>query len=233
MDIKNIKDRGKLALKANYWNSVLVAFILSLLTTGAGVASRGQAGSAAEQSGQELPAILNDANMEAWIGIFAILMGIAAIGFVIGILLKIFVFNPLKVGGYQFFRRNVRESGVSAGVLKEGFGDYGHTFGTLFLTDLFIALWSLLFIIPGIVKSYSYMLVPYLLKDQPQLSAQETIALSKKIMDGHKWEAFVLDLSFLGWLLLGAVTANLVNIFWTNPYRENARAEFYLNLIGE
>ncbi|MBR1628641.1 MAG: DUF975 family protein [Lachnospiraceae bacterium] len=86
-------------------------------------------------------------------------------------------------------------------------------------------------VVPGIVKAYSYMLVPYLIKDNPELSATEIIARSRELMRGHKWEAFVMDLSFIGWFLLGVITGNLVNIFWTNPYHESARAVFYLNLL--
>lgn len=93
--------------------------------------------------------------------------------------------------------------------------------------------WSLLFCIPGIIKMYSYMLVPYLIKDNPELSATETITRSRELMNGHKWEAFVMDLSFIGWYLLGAISLGLVNTFWTNPYHESARARFYLELLGK
>ena len=103
-------------------------------------------------------------------------------------------------------------------------------FITLFLRDLFLVLWSLLFFIPGIVKSYSYRLVPYLLKDHPELSPTEVITRSRQMMNGHKWQAFVLDLSFLGWYLLGILTLGAVNVFWSNPYHDNTAAAFYLEL---
>ena len=151
---------------------------------------------------------------------------------VISIVLKVFVFNPLKVGCYRFFLKNTDDASTSLGVIKEGFGGYGRVFATLFLTDLFTFLWSLLLIIPGIIKAYSYRLVPYIIKDHPELSAMEVIRKSKELMKGNKWKAFLLDLTFIGWFLLGAITLGLVNVFWTNPYSESANAVFYKDLIA-
>ena len=161
----------------------------------------------------------------------ALVSAVAAVT-VIGVVLRIIVFNPLKVGCYRFFLKNIDDASTPLGVIKEGFGGYGHVFVTLLLTDLFAALWSLLFIIPGIIAAYSYRLVPYLIKDRPELSAMEVIRKSKELMRGNKLRAFLLDLSFLGWFLLGAVTLNLVNIFWTNPYSESANAVFYKDLLA-
>ena len=97
----------------------------------------------------------------------------------------------------------------------------------MFLRDLFVALWTLLFIIPGIVKMYAYSLVPYILAENPEMSGTEAIKLSNEMMKGHKWKAFVLDLSFLGWLLLSVLTLGLVGIFFANPYVYATDAELY------
>ena len=93
------------------------------------------------------------------------------------------------MGGYRFFRKNATDQNVGAGVITEGFGEYGHTFVTLLLRDIFLFLWTMLLVVPGIVKAYSYMLVPYLIKYNPELSATEIIARSRELMRGHKWEA--------------------------------------------
>ena len=100
----------------------------------------------------------------------------------------------------------------------------------MFIRDIFIVLWSLLLIVPGIVKSYEYMMIPYLLAEDPSMSREEAFAKSKAMMDGNKWNAFVLDLSFIGWLILGCITLNLVNIFYVNPYMYLTRAELYRTL---
>lgn len=97
---------------------------------------------------------------------------------------------------------------------------------------LYIFLWSLLFIIPGIVKAYQYRMVPYILADRPELDQKEVFALSKQMMDGEKWNAFVLDLSFLGWHILGIITAGILEIFYIAPYVNLTNAQLYLTLSG-
>ncbi|OLN24109.1 hypothetical protein BTO30_01465 [Domibacillus antri] len=94
------------------------------------------------------------------------------------------------------------------------------------LQGLFIFLWSLLLIVPGIIKSFSYMMTFYILRDRPELSPLQAITESRKMMDGHKGEAFVLGLSFIGWLLLGLVTVGIA-LLWVVPYISVAFAHFY------
>lgn len=86
------------------------------------------------------------------------------------------------------------------------------------LMTLFTFLWSLLFLIPGIVKAYSYALTPYILAKYPGIPAKEALKLSMKIMDGRKWELFVLHLSFIGWGILSALTFGILAIFFVSPY---------------
>jgi len=150
----------------------------------------------------------------------------------IGLVLSILVFNPLIVGCRRFFLRNSL-SNAGLNELGAGFqGNWGNVILTMFLRNLFIALWSLLLVIPGIIKAYSYRLVPYLLKDHPELSGTEVITLSRKMMNGHKADAFVLDLSFLGWLLLSALTAGILHIFYVGPYIQATDAELYKAIAG-
>lgn len=230
MTIREMKEKGRTAFKANYWRCVVAAILLVLLTGGAAASGAGNAQNA--MSEEDAQAIIGNMPAEQLRTLGIALISASAAVMVIGIVLRIFVFNPLKVGAYRFFNKNVDDSATTLGVIKEGFGGYGHTLATLFLTDLFTCLWSLLFIIPGIVKAYSYRLVPYIIKDNPELSATETIRRSRELMNGNKWRAFVLDLSFIGWFLLGAITLGLVNLFWTNPYRESAGAVLYHDVKG-
>ena len=85
----------------------------------------------------------------------------------------------------------------------------------------------LLFIIPGIVKSYEYMMIPYLLAEHPEMTRQEAFAESKQMMDGNKWDAFVLDLSFIGWFILEKISFGLAGLFFVRPYYETVFAELY------
>ena len=226
MDNKQIREKGRLAFKANYWKCVLVAFIMSILTTGLLTATGGTTKGASTSGGSAISAL----SPEQLSTVVAAAVGTITLIGVIGILLKIFLFNPILVGGYRFFKKNL-DSPQEVGVVAEGFSGYGHIFATLFLRDLFLWLWTCLFVIPGIIKLYSYRLVPYILKDNPELSATEVITKSKEMMKGNKWRAFCLDFSFIGWDILGLLTCGLVNLFWTSPYHKSAHAQFYVDLL--
>lgn len=112
------------------------------------------------------------------------------------------------------------------------FDRFGTGFAQLFLRGLYVGLWSLLFLIPGIVKSYSYAMTPYILEDNPQLTANQAISWSQELMDGHKTELFVLDLTFIGWGILAGMSWNLGHLF-LNPYKNAAYAAFYRQLQAE
>ncbi len=107
----------------------------------------------------------------------------------------------------------------------------GTKFIATLLVSLYTFLWSLLFIIPGIVKSYSYAMTPYILLDRPELSATDAIKESEKMMNGHKMDLFILDLSFIGWILLAMITCGIA-IFYVEPYIMATKSAFYLELKG-
>ena len=106
------------------------------------------------------------------------------------------------------------------------FDYFGAGFCQNFLRGLYVFLWSLLFVIPGIVAQYRYAMTPFIMAEHPELTASEAIAASKKMMDGNKWALFCLDFSFFGWALLSALTLNIGNL-WLNPYLNAAYAAFY------
>lgn len=107
----------------------------------------------------------------------------------------------------------------------------GTKFVSTLLVMLYTFLWSLLFIIPGIVKSYSYAMTPYILLDRPELSATDAIKESEKMMNGHKMELFILDLSFIGWILLSILTCGVL-VLYVEPYMMATKSAFYLELKG-
>ena len=107
----------------------------------------------------------------------------------------------------------------------------GTKFVSTLLVMLYTFLWSLLFIIPGIVKSYSYAMTPYILLDRPELSATDAIKESEKMMNGHKMELFILDLSFIGWILLSMLTCGIL-VLYVEPYMMATKSAFYLELNG-
>lgn len=230
-----IKSKGKSAFKLNYWKCVLVSFLLGSLTAGTTAVSYNETSSddaGLKESFDQLIQSFNALDSKEKLGVAAAIAGALTLVIVVSLLLKIFVFNPLEVGCLRFFRDNVTEPPAELGCIGEGFKNYMHTFITLFLQDLFVTLWTLLLIIPGFIKAYSYRLVPYLLSDRPDLSPTETLRLSSDLMRGHKWHAFCYDLSFIGWYILTALTLGLVGLFYAGPYKDSSDAALYLAIKG-
>ncbi|HEY9575975.1 MAG TPA: DUF975 family protein, partial [Lachnospiraceae bacterium] len=118
-------------------------------------------------------------------------------------------------------------------VVGDVFKGFSENFGTSVLTALLISiytfLWSLLLVVPGIIKGFSYAMTFYILAENPQMSATEAITESRRMMDGHKMEYFVLILSFIPWMLLGTITAGLAYIY-VGPYIQVTCANFYQEL---
>lgn len=113
-----------------------------------------------------------------------------------------------------------------------GFNSYGKHLGAALLVGLYTFLWSLLFVIPGIIKAFSYSATFFLLRENPNLDANEAITMSRKLMDGHKMEAFTLGLSFIGWWLLVIFTFGLA-AFYVGPYVTVTMGEFYAKLMDD
>lgn len=226
---KDLKEKAKFSVKSFYWKSVLVAFVLALVSGGFGGGSGRGANSSetTEITGNEFV----DAIGGRYAGMLAFILGLAAVVILVVVIaslaLSIFVFNPLQVGCKKYFL-NASDGNVDLNNMGYAFkNNYMNVVSAIFLQNLFIVLWSLLFIIPGIVKSYQYRMIPYLLAEDPNLSFSEAKRLSTEMMNGEKWDAFVLDLSFILWEILAAVTFNLVGIFWVNPYYQYTCAELY------
>ncbi len=108
-------------------------------------------------------------------------------------------------------------------------GSYFGVLVTMLLRSIYTFLWFLLLIIPGIVKEYAYSMVPYILADNPDIGAERAIQLSNRMTDGEKWDMFVLDLSFIGWYIVGALALG-IGVLFVNPYVDATKAELYLTL---
>lgn len=137
---------------------------------------------------------------------------------------------PLAYGFTIMLLNVVRGSDVQLEAMGEGFKDYGRILGTMLLSSVYQFLWMLLLIVPGIIKGYSYALTPYLLKDHPELKFNAAIEESMRLMSGNKMRFFLLDLSFIGWFLLGLITFGIA-FLWITPYWNTARAAFYEDLM--
>ncbi|MBO4365933.1 MAG: DUF975 family protein [Eggerthellaceae bacterium] len=167
---------------------------------------------------------------EALLAAFGILV-IVLIACALIAALNILIFNPLLVGARRFFVRNLNQK-AEAKEMAYSFdsGNFVEIIKTMFFRDLFVILWSLLLIVPGIVKAYEYRMIPYLLAEDPTMTKDVAFAESKRMMTGQKWDTFVLDLSFLGWNILSALTLGILGIFYVGPYQAQTNAALYEKL---
>lgn len=140
---------------------------------------------------------------------------------------------PVSIGFTNACLRLYREenANVAGNMFSYTFKGYWRNVWGGILTRLFVSLWALLLIVPGLIKYYSYAMTPYLLKDFPELSANQCINLSIKMMKGHKSDLFYLHLSFVGWIVLSALTGG-IGLFWLLPYIGVAEAAFYQDVMA-
>ena len=141
---------------------------------------------------------------------------------------------PLSWGLTVSLLRNHREESVDLENLFDGFrgGRYTRVFCAIFLVNLFTFLWALLLIIPGIMKAFSYALTPYIIMDEPELTARQAITRSCEIMEGRRWKLFCLYLSFIGWGILCLLTFG-IGFLWLVPYMNASIAAFYEDARAE
>ena len=230
-----LKQNAKEAFKRNYWMCVTVSFV-SLILMGGFSFGGGNTLSLTEEnqnfdySAEALVEFLNQVPPYFW----TIFWTAIVVGLVVGSCFSILFTNLVEVGCNRYFLEN-REHKTGMGQLFFSFqgGRYGATVWVMFLRNLYIFGWSLLLLIPGIVKSYSYMLVPYIMAENPTLDHKRVFQLSREMMDGHKMEAFVLGWSFFGWELLSVFTYGILNIFYVNPYMQATYVEFYSAVKAE
>ena len=167
------------------------------------------------------------------IGITQILSGdkdSPAILHLIGLVLFILAL-PLTWGFQTLFLGAVRGGEATAKDMFEGYNKelFSRVLTTTLLYYVYVFLWSLLLLIPGCIKSYSYAMTPYILKDNPEMKNNAAIEESMRMMDGHKLELFLLDLSFIGWAILSILTC-CIGFLWLVPYMNMARVNFYEDL---
>lgn len=147
-------------------------------------------------------------------------------------LASLIVTGPLMVGISGYFINFAKSRNPDFEQLFDGFKySFGNSIVLNILTGLFVFLWALLFIIPGIVKAYAYSMGPYLMAENPSITATEALDESQRLMDGHKMDLFILQLSFFGWFLLGIITFGIA-LIWVVPYMQAATAEFYVEISG-
>lgn len=218
-----LKDKSKETLSRNYWKLVLVALIANVIS---GVSNS-----------LEIKYEENEFSVDVLGGLgnfmlaFApIIIGTVLVVMAISIAVGILVVNPLDVGSKRFFILSHNEPAEFRELLYAFDHGYKNVVKVLLIRDIKLILWTCLFVIPGIIKGYEYRMIPYLLAENPNLTQEEAFRLSKQMMDEQKWDAFVLDMSFLGWEILSSLTWGIAGIFYVNPYVHLTDAALYNEL---
>ena len=139
---------------------------------------------------------------------------------------------PMLWSYIVFFLRLIRKEDLAYGHLFDGFRQYVRIFLAMLLKGIYVLLWSLLLIIPGIIKEYSYAMTENILKDNPDMSGEQAIRESMRMMEGHKMQLFLLDLSMIGWLILSILSLGIGFLF-SYPYLCTAHAHFYEDVKAE
>ena len=163
---------------------------------------------------------------------FLIVSGISVVSTLVPVFGTIAYFvigSAFALGGTFVFLKIAKGETVSVGNIFYGFEDLWTAIKAQFFTTLFVWLWSLLLIIPGIIKAFSYSMTFFILAENKGMSVLEAITLSRKMMDGHKMDLFLLFLSFIGWFILTAITFGIAGI-WVYPYFYATFSNFYLSV---
>lgn len=242
---KELKEIAKQRVSGNRFKAILAALVFVLLCSGGGVfgssggVARGVLNSDSSQKSaieeryedeemkERYDVVIPDGPVFFFVVVCIIAVVVLLIVFLVILPMQILVFHPLEVGVSRFFTKNIKEQAQIKELCFAFDHGYKNCVKTMFFQKLYIFLWTLLLVIPGIIKSYEYQMAPYILGEYPNMERGEVLALSKKLMYGNKWKAFVLDLSFIGWYILSGLTLGILGIFYLNPYVSQTNAALY------
>jgi len=234
MDRKLLKQNAKNSFKKKWFESAIVALIMGVFAGGTSNSFRSVAESSDptyQYEGSSLGELFSMIPTEILHSVVAV-MGATAVVFTIA---GIFLAPIFTVGGNRYFLKLRKGVNTDIGEVTGNFkdGNYWNIVVISFVQGLKIALWFCLLFIPGIVKFYEYFLIEHILAVRPDINSKEAFQLSKKLMDGHKMDAFVLGLSFMGWNILSLFTFGILNIVYVNPYMYATFNEFYCYVRAE
>lgn len=223
-----VKDDAKVILKENYWPTVgvslLLAFASGLVQTNATRSVSSEELNTVENNFTYTVQQISPSRIYLWVIGFVLV-------FIITVLLVLWIrallFGPLEVGCRNWlYQKLSRKEGVQ---LQQAYSkeNYRRNVKARWMVSMRVFLWGLLFLIPGLIMSYRYFFVPYLLEDYPDLEPEEILELSKELTNGHKWDICKFNLSFIPWHLLAGLTAGVAGIFYVYPYLFTAQTILY------
>ena len=224
MNSKELRAKAWNSLKGKYWMAFGVVIVTGLICS---------IGNVFTSIGQNLSKVLEQVDPAEMDNVMAtgalVLNGLVIASSIIDLLISIFVNNAVTVGLCNYFIKNT-DSKPSFKDAFSGFKvKYGRNTGTLLLVAVKTVLWTCLFIVPGIIKSFEYAIIPYILADDAEISSKDAFKKAKEMMNGNKWRLFKLEFSFIGWFALCVLTLG-IGTFFLIPYVSAAAAEFYMEL---
>ena len=224
LNSKELRAKAWNSLKGKYWMAFAVVIVTGLIS------SIGVSLVSFSQNLSEVLGLVDPTEMDSTMMVGALVLnGVVIVSAIIGLIISIFVGDAITVGLCNYFIKDTD----SKPSFKEAFSGfkvrYGRNIGTLLLVGIKLTLWTILFIIPGIIKTYEYAIIPYILADDPEISSKDAFKKAKQMMKGNKWRLFKLEFSFIGWLILCVLTLG-IGTFFLIPYVNAAAAEFYVEL---
>ena len=234
---KELKSAAKLDMRKNYWKTVflsLVMLILSEITTYRVIL----------EANEELPKTIRSVFQEITSRVVDVKLVIVLITLSVSIVLlntimrigiSVFLKNPIEVGAARFLLKTAdagseEEKGMVADMLYAFDHGYINVIKVLFFRELSILLRLLLLIVPGIVRMYQLRMLPYLLSKDSTMTTKEAMEVSREMMKGQKWKAFLLDMSFIPWHLLGILTLGVAEVLYVLPLMKLTGANLYNTL---
>ena len=211
---QQVKEQAKQIMKRNYWKMFVVTLIAGILKA---------------EYVDLIQAVEDFIPDNVLPSMFSSILTILSGGFFVGLLSSIFIGNVISVGEQNYFIKNHYENPAINEIFQGFKGNYLNVVKIMFIMELKIMLWLLLLVVPGIIKTYEYSMIPYLLAENPNITMDEAFSLSKQMTTGQKMNLFVLDLSFLGWYFLGFLCFGIGALF-VKPYDVAAFTEVYLIL---
>ncbi len=218
MTYSDIRARARENLRGNWGVSVATAFVAVIL--GGLISGTGINLNVDEEVLTLLP--------ETVLRVLLVLLGVGSALTLVHLILG----GVVQLGYAHFLLKQHDGKEHSVKDLFSQFDRFGTGFAQYFLTGLYILLWTLLLIIPGFIKAFSYAMTPFILEEHPELTANQAITRSRELMDGHKGDLFMLELTFIGWDLLCLLTLG-IGTLWLNPYKNAAYAVFYRELTAK
>ena len=225
---REIRRTTRKALKGNWFMACVATFIASMLG-GLSIGSGSVNFEVSLPSVEDFAGAVDPDTLEMILNMYSVIMAVAGVMVIVVTILNVIylaVGSAVSVGYSQFNIDIIDGKKPRLEVLFESFNRWGAAIIARLLINIFTALWSLLFIIPGIIAAYSYAMTPFVMAEKPGMSASDAITESKTLMRGNKWKLFCLEFSFIGWYILSAFTLGIA-LIWVVPYHQAAYAAFY------